>query len=257
MHIVVTRPAHQAQRLCELIEKHGGQPIRFPVLEIVPKIDAEFLQLIKHLSDYHLAIFISPNAVNHALSAIEAHGGLPAQMHVAAVGKATAAALSEKNYSVDIAPEDKFDSESLLALPALHNVRGQNIIIFRGVGGRELLADTLKQRGARVHYGECYQRRKPTHDAQPLLQQWEQQALDIIIITSVEGLKNLIDLVGQAAQEQLFDTPLLVVSERMAEEARQLGFKASIVCAAKAGDEQVLDALIQWSKQHEQHGTQH
>lgn len=250
LHVVVTRPAHQAQRLCDLIEDHGGHAIRFPVLDIEPKIDTEFLRLIEHLNDYHIAIFISPNAVNHALSAIEARGGLPAQMRIAAVGKATAAALAEKNCPVHIYPEDKFDSESLLALPALHDVQDKNIIIFRGVGGRELLADTLRLRGAVVQYGECYQRRRPNHDSQGLLRQWAQQALDIIIITSVEGLNNLVDMIGRAAQERLFNTPLLVVSERMVEEARRMGFNAEIVCAAKAGDQQLLDALIQWAQQH-------
>jgi uroporphyrinogen-III synthase len=253
LHVVVTRPAHQAQRLSDLIEDLGGQAIRFPVLEIAPKIDAEFLQLIEHLMDYDIALFISPNAVSHALSAIKAHGGLPPQIRIGAVGKATAAALADWDCPVHIYPEDKFDSESLLALPALQNVQDTHIIIFRGVGGRELLADTLRQRGAVVQYGECYQRLQPKHDAQRLLQQWAQHALDIIIITSVEGLKNLIDMVGQAAGDSLFNTPLLVVSERMVEEARQLGFKAAIICAAAAGDQPVLDALVQWARQRRTH----
>jgi len=249
VHIVVTRPAHQAQGLCELIEAQGGRPIRFPVLDIVPKIDTEFLQQIQHLNDYHIALFISPNAVNHALPAIEAHGGFPEHIRIGAVGKATAAALAEQHCPVHIFPEDKFDSESLLALTALLDVRDKKIIIFRGVGGREHLADTLRKRGALVQYAECYQRHKPKHDAQALLQQWAQHALDIIIITSVEGLKNLIDMVGKDARPYLFSTPLLVVSERMVEEARQLGFNAAVICAAKASDQHVLDALIEWVHQ--------
>lgn len=250
LHVVVTRPAHQANKLCDLIETHGGQAIRFPVLEIVPKIDSEFLQHIQHLNDYQIALFISPNAVRHALPAIEAHGGLPPHIRIGAVGKATAAALTEQDYPVHIFPEEAFDSESLLALAALQDVRDKNIIIFRGVGGREHLADTLRKRGAQVCYAECYQRCKPKHDAQELLQRWAQHTLDIIIITSVEGLRNLMDMVGPDAGPRLFATPLVVVSERMVEEARQLGFKDTIICAAKAGDQQVLDALLQWRRQH-------
>jgi uroporphyrinogen-III synthase len=249
VHVVVTRPAHQAQKLCELIEAQGGQAIRFPVLEIVPKIDAEFLHQIQNLNDYHIALFISPNAVSYAVSAIQAHGGLPPQIRIGAVGEATTAALAENNYPVHIFPEDKFNSESLLALSALQEVRDKKIIIFRGVGGREHLAETLRKRGALVQYAECYQRRKPSHDAQLLVQRWAQHALDIIIITSVEGLNNLIGMVGSDARQELLNTPLVVVSKRMAEGARQLGFKAAIICAAKAGDQQLLDALIQWAQQ--------
>ena len=250
LHVVVTRPAHQAEGLCALIETHGGQAILFPVLDIEPKIDAEFLQQIQYLNDYHIALFISPNAVNNALPAIQAHGGLPPHIRIGAVGKATAGALAERHWPVHIFPEDKFDSESLLALPVLQDVRDKKIIIFRGVGGRELLADTLRKRGALVQYAECYQRRKPSHDVKPLVQGWAKHALDIIIITSVEGLKNLIEMVGKESTQNLFNTPLLVVSERMVEEAHKLGFNAAVICATKASDEYIMEALLQWAQQH-------
>ena len=249
IHAVVTRPAHQARDLCERIEAEGGIAVRFPVLDIVPKIDSEFLQLIEHLNDYQIALFISPNAVNCALPPIKASGGFPAHLRIGAVGKATAAALEKWDCPVAIFPSERFDSESLLALPALHEVQDQRIVIFRGVGGREHLAASLRQRGAQVTYGECYERRKPASDPGILLQHWAHGTLDIIIITSVEGLKNLMDLVGAQAKEALFNTPLLVVSERMAQQARQWGFKSAIVCAAKAGDPQIVQALRQWAQQ--------
>lgn len=253
IHVVVTRPAHQAKGLCDLIEQHGGQAILFPVLEIAANIDDEFLQLISHLNEYQLALFISPNAANLALPAINAHGGLPAGLRIGAVGKATAAALAAQGCTVDIFPEDKFDSESLLGLPAMRAVKNQKIIIFRGQGGRELLAETLRQRGATVQYAECYQRIKPDSDPQLLLDQWAQHKLDIIIITSAQGLTNLIELVGVAGRDDLMATPLLVVSERMVEEARQMGIKSSIVVAAKASDQDILQALTSWAHQSEQH----
>lgn len=249
IHAVVTRPAHQAQDLCDLIEKEGGQAIRFPVLDIVPKIDAEFLHLIEHLSDYHMAIFISRNAVDLALPAINSRGGLPKHLRIGAVGNATANALAKWNCPVNLCPRDTFDSESLLALPELKAVQGKNIVIFRGVGGREHLAESLRGRGAVVHYGQCYERRKPEGNSRVLLEHWAQHSVDIIIITSIEGLMNLVEMVGKEAHEYLFNTPLLVVSERMAQEARRLGFSAPIICAAKAADEQMVDALCHWAQQ--------
>ena len=240
---------HQAQRLCELIEQQGGHAVPFPVLEIVPRIDQEFLQLIQHLSEFHLALFISPNAVNLALPAIKALGGLPANLQIGAVGKATAAALATFGCSVDLVPTDSFDSESLLALTALQTVQNKNIIIFRGEGGRELLANTLRDRGATVQYAECYQRVKPSTDPQLLLTLWAQHKLDIIIVTSMEGFANLSDMVGSMGRDALMSTPLLMVSNRMAEEARRLGVKSSIVIAAKPGDQDVLETLVCWARQ--------
>lgn len=249
VHAVVTRPAHQAQGLCERIEAEGGIAVRFPVLEIVPKIDAEFLEFIGHLTDYHVALFISPNAVNCALPPIKEGGGFPAHLRIGAVGKATADALRAWDCPVSIFPQQRFDSEALLALPALSEVQGKNIVIFRGVGGREHLADTLRQRGAQVHYAECYERRKAPSDPGILRRQWAQHSLDIFIVTSVEGLKYLMELAGDAAREELLHTPLLVVSDRMAQQARQWGFKSDIICAAKASDPEVVEALRQWTRQ--------
>jgi MFS superfamily sulfate permease-like transporter len=78
------------------------------------------------------------------------------------------------------------DSEALLALPQLEQVAGKRIAIFRGVGGRTLLADTLRSRGATVDYVECYRRRRPDADAGPLLQRWAD--VSAVTIASAETL---------------------------------------------------------------------
>lgn len=248
-YVVVTRPAHQADSLCELIETHGGHAIRFPVLKIEPKIDSEFSAIVRHLKEYDLAVFISPNAVRHAWPEIKAHGGKPAHLKVAAVGKATASALAQRGCTVDIFPQQQFNSEALLALPLLQNVRGNKVVIFRGEGGRELLAQTLKERGASVDYAQCYRRTRPNIDPQPLLEGWAKHKLDILTVTSGEGLENLVNMVGTAGVEKLKNTPLVVVSERMAESAKQLGFHSSILIAVKASDDEILNAVASWVRQ--------
>ena len=248
LNVVVTRPAHQAKQLCELIETRGGNAIAFPVLEIVSKTDAELLCIVQHLNDYDLAIFISANAVHYALQIVKAQGEWPHNLQIAAVGRATAAALTDCGCRVDFFPAEKFDSESLLALDAMQKVRGKNIVIFRGEGGRELLAQSLRERGANVDYAECYQRRRPQLDPHSLLDRWLQHMLDIIVVTSGEGLHNLLAMVGEAGREFLVNTPLLVVSDRMLELARSLGFNADVLVAANASDEQVIVALINWAQ---------
>lgn len=247
IHVVVTRPAHQAEQLCEMIESAGGHAIRFPVLDIADVTDTKTLDaIIDRLEQFDIAIFISPNAVTHALTHINAKGGLPAQMRVAAVGQASAKALSAYGITVDLFPEQTFNSEALLALPELQQVAGKQVVIFRGVGGRELLADTLKQRGAQVEYAECYQRVRPNTDVRPLQEYAENGAVDIIIITSNEGLQNLFDMVGESGHYWLLQTPLLLVSERTAEFARQLGFTREAIIATKASDTALLQSLLDW-----------
>ena len=125
--------------------------------------DAPLRALIARLPQFQLAIFISPNAVQHGMQAIQRAGGLPAALQVATVGFGSASALHDYGVKV-IAPQLRFDSEALLALPEMQQVRDKRVAIFRGDKGRELLGDTLASRGATVEYVTCYHRSKPQLD---------------------------------------------------------------------------------------------
>ena len=155
--IVVTRPQAQAAPLAEAIAAAGGVPLLFPLLEILPPRDpGALVASAADLPGCALAIFISPNAVDHALPAILASGPWPAGVIPAAVGPGTVKALAAQGVTGCIAPRERFDSEALLALPQLASsqISGRRIVIFRGDGGRELLADTLRAR--RRHGRLCH-----------------------------------------------------------------------------------------------------
>lgn len=243
--VVVTRPAHQAGDLAELIRRAGGTPIFFPVLEILEAEDLRpLIALIERLDEFDFAIFISPNAVNKAMNLIMARRALPKGLKIAAVGKGSTKELRHFGVNEVIAPGARFDSEGLLAVPELRDVKGKRVIIFRGDGGRELLGDTLVARGAQLEYAECYRRGKPDVDASPLLRAWARNELSAITVTSGEGLHNLFDLVGKLGQQWLKKTPLFVPHSRIAAIARELGL-ASVI-ETKAGDEGLLAGLIEY-----------
>ena len=245
--VLVTRPAHQANALCEAIENLGGSAIRFPVLQIDDVDDTSLLnQQIDSLDSYDIAIFISPNAVKKAVNLIQARKKWPNNVKIAAVGKTSAKALDSLGLIADIFPSRRFNSEALLSLEEMQDVSGKNIIIFRGEGGRELLAETLKSRGARVEYAECYKRSKPKADVSALLKHWARGEINIIITTSNEGLHNLYDMVGQLGRQWLIKTPMIVISDRGADLALQLGFKQRPIVSSQASDEAIVNALIEW-----------
>jgi len=243
--IVITRPAHQAQPLADLIRAAGGNPILFPVLEI---LDAEDLRplnaLIDRLDEFDLAIFISPNAVNKAMNLITARRVLPQRLKVAAIGRGGVKELRHFGVANVIAPSKKFDSEALLELPELTDVAGRQVVIFRGDGGRELLGDTLTVRGARVEYAECYRRGKPNLDTAPLMKAWARNELHAITVTSSEGLRNLFDMIGKLGQTWLRKTPLFAPHPRIAATARELGLTA--VIETGPGDEGLIAQLEQY-----------
>jgi len=249
--VLVTRPEHQAQHLSQLIEAQGGKAIQFPVLEIQEiENKTHLIEQIKRLHEYDIAIFISPNAVNKAVNLIQAHRDWPKQVKIAAVGKSSAKALDSLGLMADIFPSKRFNSEALLALEEMQQVRGKKIIIFRGDGGRELLAETLKARGALVEYAECYKRGKPEADVSVLLRHWARGDIKIIVTTSNEGLHNLFDMVGQLGRQWLIKSPMVVISERAADLALQLGFKNRPIVSSQASDEAILNSIVAWSTMH-------
>lgn len=129
-------------------------------------------------------------------------------------------------------------------MPEVQNLSGKHILIIRGVGGREMLAEQLRQRGASVDYADVYQRMPASVSPSLLKQHHENRQLDIIAITSSEGLLNLLVLLEHP--EWIKTIPLLVGSVRMAETARQAGFTGTLIIADDPGDEAMFKALVHW-----------
>jgi uroporphyrinogen-III synthase len=242
LNIVITRPREQAADLSGRIEQLGGKPLLFPLLEIEAARDEGTLrEQISRLKQSDLAIFISPNAVRYGMAAIRATGELPAALKIATVGQGSAKALRDLGIGHIIAPTERFDSESLLALPELQNVTGKRVMILRGDGGREMLGDTLKARGATVEYVTCYLRSKPDVDAGALLN----AAPHAITVTSSEALSYLWEMLEEAGRTRLAAVPLFVPHKRIAQAARQQGWQQ--VTVTESGDDGMLSGLIAWA----------
>jgi uroporphyrinogen-III synthase len=248
-HIVVTRPAGQATHLAEALVSLGAHPILFPVLSILDLDDIKQLHDIAlQLDDFQFAIFVSPNAVIKSLEHVLRHRGWPAQVRVATVGTSSELALARHGITDVLAPSGRFDSEALLELSELQDVAGKRVVIFRGDGGRELLADVLRERGAEVVHVTSYRRGKPESDGTLLLKHWENHTLDAITITSSEGLRNLFEMVGKLGQAWLRKTPLFVPHQRIAVQASMLGL--SVIHSTGAGDDGLIAGLINYFINH-------
>jgi uroporphyrinogen-III synthase len=248
VRVLVTRPAEQAHNLVQLIEAAGGIAIRFPTIKIEePSNRSALIKQIDELGRADIAIFVSANAVNKAMPLIASrYSPFPQQLQFACVGQGTAVALERLGVRATLVPHERFDSDGLLDLPVLQDVRNKRIIIFRGEGGRELLAQTLRSRGADVQYAECYRRALPGNDVAPLLQRWAHGEIDVVTATSVGALKNLFAIVGEAGHAPLLQTPIVVISQRVAATCRQFGFVHGPYVASTASDEGMLDAIKAW-----------
>lgn len=241
--VLVTRPAGQARPLCDLIRAAGGRAIPFPTLEIAPVADpGPARDLLSQ--GWDLLVFVSRNAVTAALGLVpdpaEA-GSWPQARRLAAVGRATAAVLGTAGRAPDLVPAERFDSETLLALPQLADLAGGRVLIVRGEGGRALMGEVLTQRGAEVQYAEVYRRVCPRTDPRDLLGRWGQE-VHLLTATSDEVLLNLHQILGPEGLPQALATPLVVMSERTAQTALGLGYQRVRV-AERAADAAILEAL--------------
>jgi uroporphyrinogen-III synthase len=246
--ILITRPTRQAQRLATLIEQQGAKAIRFPTIEILQPADIGPLEkTLSRLDQYKYAIFVSVNAVQAIFNFMRTRNvHFPLSLSVMCIGPAGAEALKDAGVDNPVWPQERFDSEGLLALPELKNISGKRIVIFRGDGGRELLGATLAERGACVDYVECYRRSRPRTDSSSLARQWDRGEIHVTCVTSVQGLRNLYDMIGESGRSRLVNTPIVVVGQRIAKVCRELGFSTDPIVAAEASDEAIVAAIKTW-----------
>ena len=245
--IAITRPIDQAKKLAALITEAGATPILFPLIEITPLSDySQFDAVIANIADYDWAIFISSNAVQNGMPRLikqTAKIGIPSNLQFAAIGPVTASELQSFGVKEVLIPNVRFDSESLLALPEMTNVAGKKILVVRGVGGRDILADTLRARGAQVTFAECYKRINPQTNCDLLAQLYAENKLHGIVVTSSEAMRHLLDLAGSL--DWLKHTQIYVNNARVAEADCLKNYQLHI--ANTVGDEAMLSKIMKES----------
>ncbi|GAA5178826.1 uroporphyrinogen-III synthase [Niveibacterium umoris] len=237
--IAVTRPVAQAAALNEAIRVAGGTPFALPLIGIEPiRDEAGFAAIAAQLDDFALVFFVSANAVEHGLAGLRRHRAWPPGPPVATVGPGSASALRAAGFDQVIVPQERYDSEGVLALPAFAAdvVAGRRVLILRGDGGRELLADALAARGARPLCFTCYRRVLPPVDVAALLAARRAGRLHALTLSSSEAVRHLAGCLRAQGGGTLFDTPVFAPHPRVAECARDEGFRAvTLTPAADAG----------------------
>ncbi|MGI9251627.1 MAG: uroporphyrinogen-III synthase [Pseudohongiellaceae bacterium] len=272
--VLNTRPARQQAQLTAAIEQAGGRVVSLPMIEIEALEDAEAVARIRsqinELERFDMLIFVSANAAEIGVGWIEQFWPgllnelpqrLPKELTIIGVGPATGAVLQERLGVPVVSAADSTGSEAVLQLPALFQVSGQRVAIIRGCGGRELLADTLRERGAEVEYIEVYRRTPCRYPPAEVANRIKQEGVNAIVITSAESLisfkaaltgdADVVD-VGNASGGTITNSPanigaaslipLVVPSARIADQAGKAGFRR--VISADGSDPQSLLAAL-------------
>lgn len=227
LRILNTRPLEQGKALSQAITDAGGIAIEFPTISI-EATHADWFSRLPELTQIKQAIFISTNAVNYFFNRLDRHDvDWPSSIQIIAVGKASGEALSMRGLTSHHIPAIA-DSEHLLALNTLQQIKHQTILLIKGEGGRPLIAETLCSRGAHLVSLPVYRRVLPELSEQYINSLWHDDAVDIILFTSQQSMSNLFTLFGKEAHAWICSKPCVVISERLSKEAALLGMRTII-----------------------------
>ena len=221
LRILNTRPKAQSLELEQAIIRAGGVSVSLPTLAIEPN-SLSWLDRLPPLSQVNQAIFISANAVDYFFKGLTSP--LPKTIEITCIGKACAESLKKWHIHANHMPLIA-DSTHLLQLSALQKISGQTILLIKGDNGRPLIEQTLLMRGAVVIPLAVYRRILAPSQPDYVRSLWQEEKVDMILITSEESLHNLFTLLGEEALPWLCHTPCMVISERLADVARQAGIQ--------------------------------
>ena len=232
MHVLVTRPQGQQQALVEALQRLGLQVTHQPAL-LIEALDPDGAtrQRLMNLDQYHAVFVVSRNAARIGVSLLQNYWPQwPAGVQWIAVGHATAEILEQVGLA-PLYPETGFNTEAVLALPVLADVREKRVLILRGDSGRELFADSLRARGAGVDALTLYRRR--CNDAFC----WPEKAVDIVLVTSVESWQCLLKAAVVPASALV-----IAGAGRIADEVRGSGHRR-VLASASPRDEDMLKVV--------------
>ena len=231
--VVLTRPAGENEALAARLEADGFGVVFRPLIKLSElEVTSQARETVMNLDRYDRVIFVSKAAVKTGMTLFDRYWpAWPAAVTWLSVGVGTAELL--KDWDIDARYPIQAGSEGLLALSALTDVGNLNVLIVRGRGGRELLAETLRARGAVVDYLETYGREPVKYN------DWNiGQAPLIVLATSVEIMESLTQQAGVKPE----NIDLIAASTRIAEAATRYGF-GSLTNAGGASEQALYDAV--------------
>lgn len=266
--IVVTRPSGQARQLIEVltraIEASGvgkrslPEILSLPLLTIVPKSDEHLVDHITTvLSDADLAIFVSPNAIESVMRLLERDWQDFSKkiIPIGVMGGSSHLALKnhgiglEENPTPIIIPKnnENWDSEGLWQeLGSLQrNWQNKKVVIFKGEGGRDWLADTLTKAGATVEAISTYSRVPLDLDnpAWHLVREMD-LSKSLWLLTSSEAVRYLGEVMKDQFIQNLNSASALCPHHNIADAAELIGFGE--VFTSEPGDEALIKSTLAW-----------
>lgn len=236
MRVIVTRPAAQAASWVQSLSRGGIDAVALPLIDIAPPLDtAAVAQAWTELAAHRLVVFVSPNAAQRFFALRPTALSWPVGVTAASIGPGTTEALRVHGVpeSAIVQPAGdaaQFDSESLWTQLSRHDWQAAQVLVVRGDGGRDWLADVLREQGARVSFVAAYRRIAPAFDGDALRRLDDAVArpgAHLWFFSSSEAVTNLVALRPDASWA---GAHALATHPRIAHSARDCGFGVVSEC---------------------------
>ncbi len=245
--VIVTRPAAQAASWRDRLAARGIDAVAVPLIEIGAAPDSGALRAAwAGLPARQLAVFVSANAVLQFFAARPAQAAWPMTLLAAAPGPGTAEALRAEGIASASIVEPavaapQLDSEALWERLSAHEWRGARVLIVRGDGGRDWLAERLAEAGAEVETVAAYTRLVPRPSAETRRRidaAFADPAGHVWLFSNSEAIANLELVAGPA---RAGGSRAIATHPRIAARARQAGF--TTVREVAPGFDAVVDCI--------------
>lgn len=241
--IAITRPTGTGAAWARRIHALGGSPLLLPGSSLRAPLDAKAARAaLRTALACDVVIFTSPAAVRFAVRLAK----LRSRARVLAPGAGTLRALRRAGVTNIEAPARE-DSEGMLELAVLRDVRGKRISIVGAADGRGLLDRKLVARGAEVVHAHVYRRLPARLDRRHAgaLRRGARKPL-YVLLSSAEALTNILQTLPPDARTALLTGSAVVSSARLEALSRKAGFQR-VLRAGSAHARAMLEAvLVDW-----------
>ncbi|RPE80230.1 uroporphyrinogen-III synthase [Vulcaniibacterium tengchongense] len=220
-YVISLRPRGEHAPLRRAAARRGAGLIALSPWRLRAREDDATRAALRDALRAHAVLFTSPAAVRaaRALQPLRARRG----QRWLAVGAGTAAALRRAGVDGVLSPA-RMDSEGLLALPELADLRGARVGFVTAPGGRGMLAPALHARGAELLRADVYEREPVAPAARDVARLRALAAPAVLALSSGEALQRILDVLPPPARAQLLRARVAAASERLAALARAHGF---------------------------------
>ncbi|GLQ33065.1 uroporphyrinogen-III synthase [Litoribrevibacter albus] len=252
MKFLITRAEPHASQLAAALNAKAISTEAVPVMSIAPvELSGAARSRLMNLDLYDSVIVISANAAELLAAHLDQYWPqLPVGIEWVAIGQATANMLASElgELSSDqIHVPDGTDSEALMQLPVFQQVSGAKVLLVKGEGGRDVIHQTLSERGASVTELVLYQRQPAMEFAEQLVQVFRQQPQFVQIASGDSFLNLLAMLEGHLDRGSVVssDAYWLVPSDRVADLLHSHQVRKEKVLVCNGASNQAILARIQ------------